>query len=448
MFESFFRSLCAVDAFVWDFIGVPAILLLGLFLSFKAKWFQIVDFRKITKLFFSFLYNTAPHNKRGLHPLKVFFASLGGCIGIGNIVVVCTAIQVGGPGAVFWMWVAAFIGMIVKYSEVYLGIKYRVKNNDDSYDGGPMYFLKHATSNPWIPRVVCVLLCIYGVDMYLFRIVTDTMVEMWGLNHFIVVFALLGIVIYTTRRGIEGVSTIASIIIPVFLLIFSSVSIVILIKNIAYLPGVIKLILKSAFTGHAAVGAFTGSSLLITMSQGMKRACYSSDIGIGYASVINSETDEASPAKQAALSIFGVFIDTFVVCTMSVFLILITGLWSQGIHEGKIIALAIEDHVSFVTILWPLFIFLLGYSNIIAIFSVGEKAAQFLSPRYGKRWYLAYAIPVFLFFSFIGSKQQLLTIMSMTGILLLLINLWGILKLYKNISFSLPKTEESKSTHT
>ena len=432
-----------MDAFFWDFIGVPAILLLGIFLSFKAKWFQIVDFKKITKLFFSFLYNPAPQEKRGLHPLKVFFASLGGCIGIGNTVVVCTAIQVGGPGAVFWMWVAAFIGMIVKYSEVYLGIKYRIKNNDNSYDGGPMYFLQKATSNPWVPRIVCVLLCIYGVDMYLFRIVTETMVDMWGLNHFVVVLSLLGIVIYTTRRGIEGVSTIASIIIPVFLLIFSSVSIVILIKNIAYLPGVIKLILKSAFTGHAAVGAFTGSGLLITMSQGMKRACYSSDIGIGYASVINSETDEDSPSKQAALSIFGIFIDTFVVCTMSVFLILITGLWHQGIHEGQIIALAIESHISFIAILWPLFIFLLGYSNMIAIFSVGEKAARFLSPRHGEKLYLAYAIPVFILFSFIGNKQQLLTIMSMTGILLLLINLWGILKLYKNISFSLSEPSNS-----
>ncbi len=444
MFESFFETLCLVDGFVWDFIGVPAILLLGLFLSIKAGWMQIVDFKKITKLFFSFLTNSDTHDRRGIHPLKVFFASLGGCIGMGNIVVVCTAVQVGGPGAVFWMWVAALIGMIVKYSEVYLGIKYRIKNNDDSYDGGPMYFLQKATSNPWIPRIVCVLLCIYGVDMYLFRIVTDTVVEMWGFDQLTVVIGLLALVVYTTRRGVEGVSTITSIIIPVFLTVFTAVSAFILIKNITYLPAVLKLIIKSAFTGHAALGAFAGSSLLLTMSQGMKRACYSGDIGIGYASVINSETDEANPAKQAALSIFGIFIDTFVVCTMSVLLILITGLWSQGIHEGKIIALAIEDHVSFITVLWPLFIFLLGYSNIIAIFSVGEKAAHFLSPRHGKKWYLAYAIPAFLLFSFVGNKQQLLTMMSMTGILLLLINLWGILKLYKEISFSL--TDEKQES--
>jgi len=437
MFESFFEKLCFLDSYMWDFIGVPAILLVGLFLSLKAGWFQVIDFGKISRLFFSFLTEKEPHNKRGIHPLKAFFASLGGCIGMGNIVVVCTAVQVGGPGAVFWMWIAALLGMIVKYSEVYLGIKFRVKNQDDSYDGGPMYYLQKATSNPWIPRVVCVLLCIYGADMYMFRVVTDTMTEMWGLDPLVVVFLLLAAVMYATRRGVEGVGTVTSIIIPVFLTVFTGLSTYILIKNISSLPLVFKLILRSAFTGHAALGAFAGSSLLLTMSQGMKRACYSGDIGIGYAAVINSETDEASAAKQAALSIFGTFVDTFVVSTMSVLLILLSGLWNQGIHEGKIIALAIEEHASFITVLWPFFIFLLGYSNIISIFSVGEKAAQFLSPRHGKKWYLAYAIPIFLLFSFIGTKQQLLTIMSMTGILLLLINLWGILKLYKHISFSL-----------
>lgn len=441
MFKSFFSVLGIVDESAWSYVGIPAILLLGLFLSMKAGWFQITHFRKITHLFFSFLTSNLPHDKRGIHPLKAFFASLGGCIGIGNIVVVCTAIQVGGPGAIFWMWIAALIGMIVKYAEIYLGIKYRIKNADDSYDGGPMYFLQQATSNPWIPRIVCVLLCIYGTDMYLFRIVTHTMVSMWGLNHLFVVFAFLCAVIYATRKGVEGVGTITSVTIPVFLVVFSTVSAIVFFKNIAYIPGIFKLIFQSAFTGHAAVGGFAGSTLLMTMSQGMKRACYSSDIGIGYSAVINSETDEADPAKQAALGIFGVFIDTFVVCTMSVFLILITGLWNQGIHEGKIIALALEDYVSFVTILWPAFIFLLGYSNIISVFSVGEKAACFLLPKRGKILYLAYAIPVFLIFSFVGSERQLLTIMSIAGVCLLLINLWGILKLYRKIEFKLSSDE-------
>ncbi len=444
MFEAFFYLLALIDKYVWDYVGIPAILLLGIILSIESHWFQIVNFRKITALFFSFFKTEHDTGKRGIHPLKAFFASLGGCMGIGNIVVVCTAVQIGGPGAVFWMWIAAIIGMIVKYAEIYLGIKYRVKNQSDSYDGGPMYFLQKATSNSWIPRIVSALLCIYGADMYMFRIITHTMTSMWGLNHYLVVFFLLAAIIYATRRGIEGVGTITSITIPIFFAVFSSVSIFIFIKNIALLPGIFKLIFTSAFTGHAAVGGFAGSTILMGMSHGMKRACYSSDIAIGYAAVINSETEEADPAKQAALSIFGIFLDTFVVCTMSVLLILVTGLWNQGIHEGHIVALAIENYISFIAILWPAFIFLLGYSNIIAIFSVGQKAAQFLSPHYGKSLYIGYAIPIFLLFSFIGTERQLLTIMSTVGVLLLIINLWGIFVLRKKISYSLSETIDPK----
>ncbi len=441
MIESFFRYISAFDGYVWDYVAIPAILLLGIFLSVKARWFQIVNFKKITKLFFSLIFSKHDDHKRGIHPLKAFFASLGGCMGIGNIVVVCTAVQAGGPGTIFWMWIAAFIGMIVKYAEIYLGIKYRIKNHDASYDGGPMYYLQKITSNMWIPRIVCVLLCIYGTDMYMFRIVTHTLVSMWGLNHYLVIASLLFMIFYTTRQGIGGVGMIASITIPVFFLIFTCVSLFILISNIRLLPEMFALIFKSAFTGHAAVGGFAGSSVLMTMSHGFKRACYASDIGIGYAAVINSETEEANPAKQASLSIFGIFLDTFVICTMSVLLILVTGLWNQGIHEGHVIALAIEEYISFTYILWPAFIFLLGYSNMIAIFSVGEKAAAFLSPRYGKSLYACYGIIIFLLFSFVGSERQLLTIMSMAGVLLLLINLWGILMLYKKITFTLSEEE-------
>ena len=437
MVELFFRYLSMIDGYIWDVIAIPAILLLGLFLSIKARWFQIINFKKITHLFFSLVTTKHTVDKRGIHPLKAFFASLGGCMGIGNIVVVCTAVQMGGPGTIFWMWIAALIGMIVKYAEIYLGIKYRIKNHDDSYDGGPMYYLQQVTTNLWIPRIVCVLLCIYGTDMYMFRIVTHTMVSMWGLNHYLVIASLLFMIFYTTRQGISGVGTIASITIPIFFIVFTFTSGLIILKNLALLPAVFKLIFKSAFTGHAALGGFAGSSILMTMSQGMKRACYASDIGIGYAAVINSETEEADPAKQASLSIFGIFLDTFVICTMSVLLILITGLWNQGIHEGHIVALAIEEYVSFTSILWPAFIFLLGYSNMIAIFSVGEKAATFLYPKHGKSLYALYAIIVFLLFSFVGSERQLLTIMSLSGVLLLLINLWGILALYKKISFTL-----------
>jgi AGCS family alanine or glycine:cation symporter len=170
----------------------------------------------------------------------------------------------------------------------------------------------------------------------------------------------------------------------------------------------------------------------------MKRACYAGDIGIGYASVIHSESDETNPAKQAALGVFGIFIDTFVVCTTSVMLILTTGLWSQGLHEERVVAQALGQYVPHIDWVWPIFIFLLGYSTIIAIFNVGKKSAEILSPRYGERTYFVYATLAFIVFSFVGSETQIMTFMSLTGVCLLLINITTIFALRKRVSFKIP----------
>lgn len=444
MFESFFTYLEFVDESLWNYIGVPAILCLGLYLSYKAKFMQVIHFSRVTKIFFDFLKKNKTTKQSsdtiGIHPLKAFFAAVGGCIGVGNVIVVCTAVQLGGPGAVFWMWITAFIGMIVKYSEIYLGITYRIKNKNGGYSGGPMYFLQQVFSGPLIPILVCILLCIYGVDMYMFRTVTHAFTQWWGWNEYFVIVGLLLAVLLGGEKGMERVGTISSAIIPLFLTAFSLCSLWIFILNWHALPSVFISIFTSAFTPHAAIGAFTGVGLLTTITHGMKRACYTGDIGIGYASIIHSETAEANPARQASLGIFGIFLDTFVVCTITVLLILVTGTWHQGIHEEQIVAHILSQHIPYIHILWPIFIFLLGYSSILAVFASGTKAAQFLSPLYGKSIYNFYAIIMFVLFSFIGEDGQILTTMSFIGCILLLINLWGMVKLAKKIRFTLPKS--------
>jgi AGCS family alanine or glycine:cation symporter len=349
-------------------------------------------------------------------------------------------VQIGGPGAVFWMWVAAFLGMIVKYAEIYVGIKYRVKNNTGSYDGGPMYFLQHATTNPWVPKFVCVLLCIYGVDMYIFRTVTHSFVTSWNWDPYLVTVALLVAVLFGGERGIKRVGTISSVIVPIFLLAFIGCSSWIFLTHWTLIPGVFADIFYSAFTPKAAIGAFTGAGLMTTISYGMKRACYTGDIGIGYASIIHSESAETDPARQAALGIFGIFLDTFVVCTMSVLLILITGAWHQGISEELIVPHVMSQYIPGVNIIWPLFVFMLGYSTLLAIFASGKKAAKFLHPKYGPGLYNLYAITMFLIFSFVGTNEQIMAPMSLIGGLLLVINVWGLIKLRKSISYKLSKT--------
>lgn len=441
MLESVFNYIELIDDNFWNYLGVPVLLVLGFYFSVKAGFMQLTHFGKISKIFFSFLDKSAPKKgapvERGIPAIKAFFAAVGGCIGIANLVAVCGAVQIGGPGAVFWMWIAAFLGMIVKYAEIYLGVTYRVKNKTGGYDGGPMYFLQHATNQTWIPKLVCVLLCIYGIDMYIFRTVTHSFITSWGWNPYLVTVGLLCAVIFGGEKGIERVGTISSIIVPFFLIAFIGCSTWIFATNWHLIPGMFAIIFKSAFTRHAAVGAFTGASLLTTISYGMKRACYTGDIGIGYASIIHSESRETNAAKQAALGIFGIFLDTFVVCTMSVFLILLTGAWHQGIHEEQIVPHVLSQYIPGIHYLWPLFVFMLGYSTLLAIFASGKKAAKFLHPEYGPTLYNIYAIIMFWVFSFVGTDAQIMAPMSLVGGLLLVINVWGMIKLRNKISYKI-----------
>jgi alanine or glycine:cation symporter, AGCS family len=441
MLELFFNYLEIADDNFWNYLGVPVLLILGFYFSLKSGFMQVTSFGKISRIFFGFLDKSKTVKtstpERGIPAIKAFFASVGGCIGIANLVAVCGAVQIGGPGAVFWMWIAAFLGMIVKYVEIYVGMKYRIKNKTGGYDGGPMYFLQHATTNPWVPKFVCVLLCIYGVDMYIFRTVSNSFVTSWNWDPYLVTIALLLAVILGGEKGMERVGSISSIIIPFFLVGFVGCCIWIFSAHWQLLPGVFYNIFASAFTPHAAVGAFAGAGLMTTMSYGIKRACYTGDIGIGYASIIHSESAEKDPARQAALGIFGIFLDTFVVCTMSVLLILLTNTWHQGFHEEQIIPHILSQYIPGVNIIWPLFVFMLGYSTLLAIFASGMKAAKFLSPKHGHILYNIYAIIMFLVFSFVGTDDQIMTPMSLVGGILLVINVWGMIKLRKAVKFQL-----------
>ena len=181
MLQEFFSIFETVDEILWSYLSLPVILIIGVFLTLRFRFAQLLRAREIWRTFLELNTMKPEQGSRGVGPLQAFFTSIGGCIGIGNVVAVCTAVQVGGPGAVFWMWVAAFLGMLIKYSEVYLGVRFRVANRHGSYDGGPMYYLQELSRfRGWLPAVVCILLALYGTEVYMFRVVTDSIVVNWG----------------------------------------------------------------------------------------------------------------------------------------------------------------------------------------------------------------------------------------------------------------------------
>lgn len=434
MTENLLEVLSLFENGVWGYAGFPALMLVGLYLTLKSGFFQIRKFPAIVKIFIEFL-RADPSQSKGVHPLQAFFASIGGCVGVGNVVSICTAVQIGGPGALFWIWITAIVGMLVKYGEVFLAMKFRV-STPNGYLGGPHYYLRRCFKTLFFPNLAAVLLCIYGVEIYQFSVVAHSVSYNADLPLLPVALTLLGLVMFAGMGGVRRVGNISSLIIPVFVVIYIGMGGYVLFQHLGDLGGVFNSVFTYAFTPHGAIGGFIGSSLMMTVSQGVRRGCYTGDLGIGYASVIHSETSVTSPEKQASLVIFEIFLDTFVICTTSVVLILATGLWATPMDASLLVQNALGMYFPYMNFFMPFFLFLLGYSTINAYFVVGLKCAEYIAPKWGKLFYNLYAALALLIFSFADSAGAQ-AVMAIVGGLLLPLNAYGIYKLRNEISFNL-----------
>lgn len=423
---------------LWGYLGLGMVISFGLYFSFRARWIQVFHFWTACKHFVSCMKHStyAEDEEHGVSPIKLFFATIGGAIGIGNLAGVALAIQIGGPGALVWVLLVALLGMIIKYSEVYLGIKYRRHiPGKKGYEGGPMYFLQKAFPKyTWIAYVMAFLLCIYGVEIYMFNVVKYSFQTNFHLNPYLVMGIFLVLIFLGVFGGIERVGAINTILIPGFVILYLIMTLWVIFQEIHLLPGILKTILKSAFTGHAAVGGFTGSTFLLTLSKGLSSGAYSGDIGIGYASIIHSETRFKEPSKQASLTILGIFLDTFVVCMCTILLVIVTGVWKLNTDSSLLVQEALSHYFPYMDYFMPLCLFILGYSTITAYFVAGIKCADFIWPSYGKKLYMIYGFCAFIIFSFIETRYAF-AIMSTAGGLLMVINLAGIMKLRKDIVY-------------
>ena len=420
---------------VWLTIGFPCLIFLGVYFTVKSKFFQFTAFTRIVKIFFSYLKHDVEKSPSGYHPLKMFFAAIGGCIGIGNVVGVCTAVKVGGPGAIFWIWVTAIIGSLVKYSEIFLGMRYREKVGS-GYSGGPFFYLKHAFTSKFFAYFAAVLLCVYGVEVYIFSTLVNTFVINWHLPQTPTVVGFLVLVLVGVYGGLNRIGKISATIVPVFIFIFLCMCFWVIGSHLSQLPTIFADIFHSAFSGHAAIGGFAGSSAIVAMTQGISWGCYSGDIGIGYASVIHSESSETVPQKQASLAILGVFIDTFIICTLSLTVIMLTGVWHSDLPVVLYMQNSLAEIIPYMDVFMPVLFGLLGYSTIIAYFGVGLKNAELIAGGIGKKAYMVYGITSLAIFSYYSTDYAAL-LMRIAGVFLLTLNIAGFFILRKEVKFGL-----------
>ena len=430
------QAITLINDFFWGYVGFVLIILFGLYFSFKTRFFQfkvLCSPKSIVKESF-----TSHTEGEGILPIKLFFASVSGMVGIGNLVGVVTAVTIGGPGALLWLWLASLAGMLIKYAEVYLGISYREKENG-IFVGGPMYYLRKSTNNNLIGRtmasVFCLLLIIYGVDVFQFVVITDALTSVTNINKDYVVVSLLALTLYGGLGGVKRLANICMVLSPIFIIIFVTMCCWIILVNIYSVPELLLIVAKSAFSGHAAIGGFAGSSLIMAIQHGTSQAVYSGDIGIGFDSIIHSETTFAESHKQARMVVWSMLFD-MILNTMAILVILVTGAWAMDSisSPSDYLPTALSGYFLYSEYFMAFFIFIAGWTTVIGYLAVGLKSAQFLFPRLG--FYLFFAYATIALYSFAYHDQfTARTVMTAAAGCLVLINLFGILLLRNKVEF-------------
>lgn len=257
------------------------------------------------------------------------------CVGSGNIVGVSTAVVAGGLGAIFWMWVAAFVGMATKYSEIVLGLLYRERNEQGQWVGGPMYYIKKGLHAPWL-AVLCALFMvtqIIGGNFIQSNTISGVMNQSFGVAPLITGIVLVALIFIVTLGGLHRLAHVAQKLVPAMALLYVVGGLVIILINAPKVPGVFVEIFQSAFGLRAMAGGAMGS-MIIAMQKGVARGLYSNEAGEGSAPVIHSSANVKHPVQQGLTGVTEVFLDTFVICTITGLVLGVTGVIGSGVPDN------------------------------------------------------------------------------------------------------------------
>ena len=329
--------------FIYDnILSITMLVLLiatGIFLSFKTGFFQFRKFRYVLKNTVGSLFNKNLHSrdKGSVSPFQAVTTALAGTIGTGSIAGVATALVLGGPGAVFWMWVSALLGMITKYSEIVLAIKFREKNEDGAYVGGPMYYIKNGLGIKWLATVFAIfamIACIGTGNATQSNSISGVLELNFGVAPWITGIILTAIVGVVIIGGVKRIATVNEKLVPIMAVFFILASIFALIFNANKIPAAFALIFKEAFNFKSAFGGVAGYGILSAMRYGVGRGVFSNEAGLGSAPIAHAASSATDPIKQGLWGIFEVFITTIIICTMSAVVVLSSGIYTSAFDAG------------------------------------------------------------------------------------------------------------------
>lgn len=378
--EIFSYIINNINTFMWSYLLVVLLIGAGLYFTFKTRF---VQFRYIKEMFTLLTDGFGKKdNKGGISSFQAFCISTASRVGTGNIAGVAMAIAIGGPGAVFWMWLIALIGGASSFVESTLAQIYKVKDDNDTFRGGPAYYMEKGLNKRWMGVIFSILISItFGL---VFNSVQSNTVSMAFETAFGIDKVIMGIVLSILTAviifgGVKKVAKISEIIVPIFATIYIIIAIIIVILNITQLPNIFKLIFESAFgLKEFAVGAISA-----TIMQGIKRGLFSNEAGMGSAPNASATANVSHPVKQGLLQTLGVFTDTLAICTCTAFIVLISGSYNNSNLEGiQLTQNALSSLIGeFGSIFLAICIFLFAFTSIIGNYYYGESNIEFLNSK-------------------------------------------------------------------
>ncbi len=378
--ELFTNLIKEINNIVWGVPMLIAILGTGTFLMFALKLMPIL---KITTGF-RLLWNGRIATGEGdISPFSALMTSLAATIGTGNIAGVATAIFLGGPGALFWMWCTALVGMATKYAEAVCAVHFRETDERGMHVGGPMYYIKNGLSKKWawLGTAFAIFGAIAGFGIgntVQANSVADVLhasfhIPVWVTG--IVMMVIVGLVLI---GGIKRISSIATKLVPVMAVSYVLFGIIILLINIAEVPAALALVFESAFTSTAALGGFAGAAMGAAIRFGVARGIFSNEAGLGSAPIAHAAASTNSPVEQGLVAMLGTFIDTLIICSITGLVIITSGAWTSGETGAALSSLAFSTGITggdyFVAIALSIFAFttILGWSYY------GERCVEYL----------------------------------------------------------------------
>lgn len=397
--ESLISTLSGI---VW---GAPMLILLvgtGLYLTIILKGMQFWALPHALKLIFH-------KDKSGDGEISHFAAlmtALAATVGIGNIVGVATAITLGGPGAVFWMWMTGLVGMATKYSEAILAVKYR-QVGELGMKGGPMYYLKYGANMPKLGMAFAIFTACaaFGIgNMTQSNAVASILNSQMEIPTWVTGTVLLTLTAVVILGGIKSIGKFTSVLVPFMIIAYVLCALVILFMNTDKIGDAFGLIFYHAFNPIAAGGGFVGATIAAAMRYGVARGVFSNESGLGSAPIAAAAAKTDEPAKQALVSMTQTFIDTLVVCTMTALIILIAPFWQEGVSAGSLTMQSFEYYLGNVgMIVVILATVLFAYSTILGWSYYGEKAFEFI---FGEKYIKVYRV-IFIAVVMVGAMMKL-----------------------------------------